>query len=42
MEFTENVIVNSSKWEERDAALLFGNQPVHFTDATTIEKLVVG
>lgn len=42
VEYIENVIVNSPKLEEGDAALLFGSQPVHYTDVTTFEDLLVG
>ena len=36
----DNVIVNHSKWQERDIDLLFGSQEVHFTDATCMSVLM--
>ena len=36
----ENIIVNNSKWIERDIELLFGDEEVHFTDADDLSILM--
>lgn len=37
----ENVVVTSSDWNERDLEILFGDEFVHFTDATDLANLMV-
>lgn len=37
----ENVIVKSSKWKEQDIVTLFGDEPVHITEATDLPTLMV-
>lgn len=36
----ENVIINSSAWQEGDAELLFGDEEVHFSDADDLSVLM--
>lgn len=37
----ENVIVKTSAWAERDIEVLFGSEPVHFTEASDLPNLLV-
>jgi len=36
----DNVIIKHSAWQERDIELLFGDEEVHFTDATDLSVLM--
>lgn len=36
----ENVIVKNSAWKESDVELLFGDEPVHFTEADELSVLM--
>ncbi len=38
---TENVVVQSSPWTEKDLQTLFGDELIHFTDATDLPNLLV-
>lgn len=37
----ENVVVSSSPWTDRDLELLFGDEPIHFTSAEDMPRLMV-
>ena len=37
----ENVVVKDSAWRESDIATLFGDEPVHFTEAQDLSQLMV-
>lgn len=37
----ENVIIKSSSWRDKDVPLLFGGEPVHFSDAQSLPELLV-
>jgi len=37
----ENIVVRSSPWTKRDLELLFGDEPVHFTEARDLPNLLV-
>jgi len=36
----ENIVVTQSPWQPNDIELLFGNEKVHFTDATDLSVLM--
>lgn len=36
----ENVVIKQSAWTERDVELLFGDEEVHFTEATDLSVLM--
>jgi hypothetical protein len=36
----ENIVVKSSKWKEEDLEMLFDDEEVHFTEETTIPRLM--
>lgn len=38
---TDNVVVNSSAWEQEDLDILFGDEEVHFTNFTDLPSLMV-
>ena len=37
----ENVVVRRSPWRERDLEILFGDEPVHFTEAKDLPNLLL-
>lgn len=40
MSIPTNIVVQNSKWTERDIQLLFGDEEVHFTSCENIETLL--
>lgn len=37
----ENVVVKNSPWTPRDLEILFGGEPIHFTEAQDLPNLLV-
>lgn len=35
-----NIVIKTSGWSEKDLPILFGDEPVHFSDATDLPNLM--